>query len=780
MKDSKLLTDLEPEFWRHYLSRWNQFNDPDDHTTVIKNVKNILSPDQGPLTIDLTKALVTDDSMTYAMDEFIALLRDDTVREAKQHIIINYEVWLEKKKQEKKTASYELDVDSLSWHKASGERVTTFDIELTAIIHRWNANELIWERSFVGKLHFLEHGRQIAKPFKFEPEDVHSFKRFSLSVWNLAMLKVSNLKEEEVLDFWIHIAKVCKPRNVREYDHFGFVYFDQKKYFLGGNVLIKLPEHEGERLDLIAPSEDKMFPVGNNYFIKPSEDIEYLPTPELGPVDPHTNRYEDALKSLFDDKLFSKRLKEVENHLRGMVGGNTEVAPWGSLILAYVFAQLFFEDIYHEFQHVVFLYLFGEGNVGKGEVCKVILSFFGQNEMSRLVTPTARYVDIGLQQHSQLPMWVDEHVPEGPGKQGKAAKIPDQNWNSWFELKPRNTSMFTGSKFKQEKKAVRSMTLFASNYKPQTDHLRSRCLMLEYSAEKRGPVQHVDWLKNEEQTLQLLIVSFLQQIAGINRKMFRHDLRRIRSLMRDEAKRRLEENNIVPQLKDRQISSYAILCTVRNWLNPEYRHEIEELFNQRKKLEENQEAYQQSNRYSQTTARLGEITFHSLYQFCVSQITRSAIESANRDPLTEWIESIGYLVQARDVTYKHYWWTEDGHLKIYAKGVWDIYDKAKRGTDDIIRRDDVESKLLDMCRLTKSGNLPVLNWSPKDMDKITQRGYYIENAYTDERFRLAFAYDHHFPAGGPKEKLEDNSNLSKGASEVATQTDMKLNKKAPF
>src|SRR5699024_9155263 len=137
-----------------------------------------------------------------------------------------------------------------------------------------------------------------------------------------------------------------------------------------------------------------------------------------------------------DDRMFELKLQEVEKHFCSMVGGETEFRQWGKLLLGYVFSYLFFEDIYNQFKHVIFLYFYGEGNVGKGEVAKLIQDFYGINHLDSLNTPTARPVDNALEIKSQIPQWIDEHVPQVPGKD---AQIKDQVWNSWFELKPRPT-----------------------------------------------------------------------------------------------------------------------------------------------------------------------------------------------------------------------------------------------------------------------------------------------------------------------------------------------------
>lgn len=58
-----------------------------------------------------------------------------------------------------------------------------------------------------------------------------------------------------------------------------------------------------------------------------------------------------------------------------MIGGTTDFRLWGKFIIAYVFSFVFFDEIYSLHKHVIFLYLYGEGNVGKGEMAKLIQDF---------------------------------------------------------------------------------------------------------------------------------------------------------------------------------------------------------------------------------------------------------------------------------------------------------------------------------------------------------------------------------------------------------------------
>ncbi|MDZ7658009.1 hypothetical protein [Fodinibius sp.] len=353
-------------------------------------------------------------------------------------------------------------------------------------------------------------------------------------------------------------------------------------------------------------------------------------------------------------------------------------------------------------------------------------------------------MDEAIEEKSQIPLWIDEHVPEVPGKD---AAVADQTWNSWFELKMRRTNIQKNGSWGAERKEVRTMPVFCSNFKPKTDHLLSRCIILEYSKEKRGLEKHVLALKNDKELLQLLMLSFMQHYNLIDRKAFRWDMDRVRSMLKEDVKQELKQRSGNAILQDRQISQFAALITVRHWLHKEYRNQITGIAHQSQSLEEEENQTYRRTTQKEIADKLADILDADLYQFVKSQIVKSAVTAAQHDPLSNYLETIGTLIQANKITEQHFNWTDDGHLKIWAKAVWDKYLEAKRGTDDLVRRETVEAKLRKMSELSKDGSLKTVNWTPETTMKSTsQKGFYIKNAAKKEIFRHAFHINEYGPA----------------------------------
>lgn len=738
------------EFWRWFLqNEYMEFQYIEDNQTLITGVENVF--DKGfDLDINLDEGICIDPAGNhFSLAEYVALKNECTSFEAEVRLEVEYERWKAKREVEQANLDYYRDIDDYKWYRRKGGDsvvVTEFDLILESIIEKWNAEQKDWERSYVGKLRFVRLKKVVYKPFKFEPGQTHSVDEFSKSVWEKDVLQVKNMKNEDMRSFWAHVNEHYKPRIVREYDHYGFITFEKKKFFLAGNVLIQFPESSNETLQLI-DMDDGAFPVGNNKFIAPPEEAVHLPYFDIG-VSDSSGRYQKAMKMLLDDERFVVKFKEVEYHFCKMVGGDSDWSQWGKLILAYVFSYIFFEDIYGHFKHVIFLYLYGEGNVGKGEVAKRILDFYGINYLDSLNTPPARSVDEALEMKAQIPQWIDEHVPQVPGKQ---AKIEDQTWNSWFELKQRPTNIKKGNKWGKERKEVRTMPLFCSNFKPATDHLLSRSLIYEYKKSIRGPEKHVKWLMQNKELLQSLMLSYMQNYNLFDRKLFVWDLDRNRTVLRDSVKNELADNESNAVLQDRQVSQFAALLTVYHWINPDYREKIGGIKQAFEELEEGRDHGFDAVGKERIQKMVSEATDQRLLLYVRSEIIRTAMVAAQHDPLTNYIETCGVLVQANIITREHFNWTEDGALKIYAQGVWEKYEKEKRGTDGMVRQDIVKEKLKEISDLDKNGNPKTINWTIDHghgkKNVIRNRGYYIKGAVKNELFRHAFNWEKYKPSG---------------------------------
>ena len=768
---------LNPEFWRWYLKKeFSEFEHLHEKQTYITNAENVFGKGFD-LEINLETETCTDsENNTYKLPEFIAIKNNLAVSDVEFRLEVEFERWKGEQLAEQERREFFRDIENFKWYRRDNNDsivVTEFDVILDSIIEKYNIKTEEWERYYEGRLRYLKFGRPVIKEFRLEPGQTHSVSEFSKAVWEKDFLEVKNMRDADVRSFWNHVDSYYKPRIVREFNHTGFIEFEGKEYFMCENALVKFPEKQGERLQIVA-EENGAFPVADNKYVKNPENAAHLPHFDLGASDPSSGRFIKKENMLLDDDEFCRKLSEVEEHFSSMVGGDTEYRMWGSLLTAYAFAFFFLDDIYDHFKHVIFLYLYGDGNVGKGEVAKRLCDFWGVSYLSSLNTPKPRSVDVALELFSKIFVWIDEHVPEIPGLK---YFISDQSFNSWFELKQRLTSIMKGNKWETERKEVRTMPLFCSNYKPKSDHLLSRCLILHYRKEVRGDERHVRWLSQEKELLQLLTLSFMEHYNKIDRKTFVWDLDRIRTKLKNEVKNELNKRSPDAILQDRQIAQFAILLTVRQWLDHTYRDVISNLAAESWEIEKEDNETHRSIRSESINEALNALLNEELYLFCKKQIIKDAVTAARHDPLTDYIESLGALVQAGKITSHHFSWTKDGHLKLWAKAVWDIYENEKRGTDNIVRRDAVEEKLKQLSDLATDGELKTVNW--KDENSLsTQRvkGFYIKNAVEKEIFRIAFKYEDRRPSGAPSWY----SNNSNKADENGKSDEMHLEDKAPF
>lgn len=743
-------------FWRWYLvENFPEFEGLERHQRTINNVENVFNSEskESDLIINLEDGKCFDsENQSYTMQEYIALRLQVKRSIVYQELEVEYERWKGTQRVADEKLKYRRNIETYCWEKKQKEDfwvpVSNFDIILESVIEKYNIKKREWERYFEGQLRYLKFGRPVYKDFKFSPSEIHGSNEFSKAVWEKDFLQIFNLNNEEVRALWATIDYFYAPRIVREFNHSGFIEFEKKRYFLAENVLIKFPTEKGKPLELIAESNGA-FKVEGNKYLKPPENATHLPKFDLGAKDPKTNLFLKKTHHLLDEETFNRKYEEVEERFCAMLGGDSDFRQWGKLIMAYVFSFFFMDDIYKHFSHILFLYLYGEGNVGKGEIAKRILDFYGINYLDSLNTPKPRNVDTALEQKSSIPVWIDEHRPEGAAGRGKD-DIPDQLWNSWFELKQRQTNILKGDSWDTEHKEVKTMPLFCSNFKPRTDHLLSRTLILEYKKSVRGPESHLRWLASEKELLQLLTLSFMKEYNVLNRDVFIWDLSRIRDKLKEEVRRELIKRNDGPIIQDRQIAQFASLLTVHHWMKAGYRREIEFLANQTHEIEREENPTHRKLALEGIEKSLDSWLNVELYEFVKAEIIRTAIIAAQHDPLTDYIETVGTLIQAGRITEKHFNWTKDGHLKMWSKAIWDEYESLKRGTDDMVRRETIDAKLMDLSKTTPDGKPPTLNWS-LDGAAPPQRckGYYIQNAHQMELFSINFKY-HQYCTGGPK------------------------------
>lgn len=234
-------------------------------------------------------------------------------------------------------------------------------------------------------------------------------------------------------------------------------------------------------------------------------------------------------------------------------------------------------------------------------------------------------------------------------------------------------------------------------------------------------------------------------------------------------------------MQDRQISQFATLVTVYHWLFSEYREDIENLYQDARKAENEPDDIFRKEQYEMLEMNLSEITFDEpLYEFVKQQTVRAAVSAAQHDPLTDYIETISTLIESGQITEKHFNWMDNGTLKIWSKAVWEKYLAAKRGTDDMVRREVIEDKLKELSELEDDGSIKLVAWTPSncminDEEKtIRCRGFYIPNANEHELLARGFQVHKFNPqAAIVNDKYADaGNNNSHGEDVTGNQEDI--------
>ncbi|MEO1023610.1 MAG: hypothetical protein AAFW89_13780 [Bacteroidota bacterium] len=751
------------DFWLWFFTdNFTEFSHLDHDQTSIPQVRNVFDPEGGELTLNLLTQECTDpQGTTYTLPDFIALYMDKRVDEVNMKIRVDYERWKGQQDLNQRTAQYIRNEANYCWERRDGKErttpITSFDVILHSVVQKWNQQNRTFDHYYEGVLRYMKYGKPQEVEFEFTPSQTHSADEFSKAVWEKDVLRVSRMQPVEFRYFWWHVVNHFKPRIIREYDHYGFVEYNGEPFFITQDMLIRFPTQPEQQISMIA-IKGGSFPIGDNQYLKPPSTAFHLPKFDLSIPSPETGLYSEDMKQLYDRKAFEAHLNEITGHISGMVGGDSVQAQWGKLIIGYVFSYLYFDPIYDHLKHVIYLYLYGEGNVGKGQVAQMILRFFGINHLDSLNNPTARSVDTHLQIKAKVPLWVDEFVPSAAGPN---SAIQDQTWNSWFELKPRPTNkMGSNNSWESEHKVVRTMPLFCSNFKPQTDHLISRSLILEYRKSTRGPEHHLQWLLNHTADCQRLVFSYMRHFRQINYAAFTWDLHRIRKQIKTEVTQQITEKKMPSIIQDRQIAQFSALFTVYHWLKDAYREDAEYLYDHIQGVERQSNPTKEDKEHiTRLTASLSAKHDAQLYGFIRDELVRISVAAGTHDPLVEYIESLGALVEAHEITDRHFSWTREGHLKIWSKAVWDIYERAKRGTESMVRRDLVEEKIMELSETTPEGRLKTLNWTLPGSDAngtIRQKGFYLKNAVDIELFRNAFNWDRNKPIGANYDPNQPN------------------------
>ena len=716
-------------FWRWYFERYTDYNDIPRRKTVLTNVKNVFNGQKDDLTIDFEKGVAIWDDQAKPIAEFLVLYHNtkpDYITEKLRFAQDEYQNILENGGDEE----FFFNKDTYSWIKNEGKEtraVTNFNIVFESIIRIYNMDERVWERHYECYIEFEKDRKVVKSPtFRLTPDDCLTTAAFQAAIWKIDFRQSWWKSHAELQWFFTFLNDYYRPRVVSQYDHFGFITYERRKYYLSRNLLVKIPKNNNEQLELIAPDEQNCFHVEGDHYIQLDPNLEPAPHFDLGPVDMRTGLYKQDMDALISEQDFKKELDPVIEHLNHMVAGQVPESREGELVAAYLFSYLFFEDIYKTFTHIIFLYIYGRANTGKGKLSEIILAFFGIPFIDSMTHPTKAALENNLASHSQIPAWIDEFVPEIAGHK---SYIPDQLFNTWFELRVRNISSAANRK-RNDAKISRTMLMFCSNYLPETDHLNSRLLKIEYSVQKRGDETHYYWLANNKQLLQRLFLSSLQWYHQFDRSFYSNLLviykKKLKENVSTILQEKKEKTGLSYNLEDRQIEQMAALCAT--WLF------VIRISSEIVVLKKNLDVEERSK--SQETF-INTLLNHPFYNFALEALAENAQQVGMTDPLAEFLNIVGYLVDDHTINEKHYHWTPEGDLKLWWGGIWAAYEKFKGNiatNKELIRR--------MVSGLSENPGGSTLVWTGKGLNRtVRKHGYKIKNAKEDKRFAYAFQWE---------------------------------------
>ena len=747
MEEDKLLEALQNvDFWRNLLGRYEQLPPIGSRAVVINNCKNLFNGSEANLNLHLQDRKCYDDhDNEWELGDYVALLEGIKPEGISQWLLHQAEKWLDKKENEEELAFFWYSKKDRTWwqreRKGSEESkmICNFNLMFLSIIKIYNPETQLWERYYECYIEFMNGGRpHKSQVFKLTPQDCMTAKNLQSAVWQIDFRQVFFNNDTHVQFFLSFLNDHYRPRVVVQFDHFGFIKYERRNYYLAQNVLVKIPEEKNDSLQLVAPDEHGCYLIHGDNYIQLDPSVKNAPVLNLGPVDPDSNLYlEDMelLRSYRDPIEFKSALAVAEGFMCDMIGGGGDRSHYGEgrILLAYVFSFHFFEDIYKTWSHVLFMYLYGSANTGKGKMAEVLLTFFGIPTIASITQPTIRALENALGSFSQIPTWIDEFVPEIDGKR---SKISDQLFNVWFELRTRQTSSGSNRR-RNEEKIVRTMIMFCSNFLPQADHLNSRTIKLEYAHFKRGSESSYHWLMEHRRTLQLLFLAYMDQYPSLDRKFFRTELHRYKKILKEGVTKALEEKSKATgktefHLEDRQIQQMAALCVVYNEIFGKSRG----LKQYDRKLQDDSLPEMDRKMFEQ---KYKELSYGSaMYPVGVNFLVTTAQEVSERDPLSDFFATVGYLVSEGQITQKHYCWDKDGSLKMWFAGIWAAYEKFKG--QNVIPKDIIRRKLE---AIADSPVPKTVNWKPEGFD-FTQRqkGYRIPDAKDDKRIAYAFKSPH--------------------------------------
>lgn len=630
------------------------------------------------------------------------------------------------------------------WYMRTGDPkdptkiLTNFHLELVRILEKYNYEERRWERWFDVYIEYYYKKRHIKSPIiTLSPRQAGVPVEFANAIWDVDFRTCYISSAITLKSFVTYLYREQRPKEVRVYDHFGFIKIDSKQYYLTSNALVELRSDPHEPMLFHARGEDGTFPIGDDRYIMLDPNLDVVPWLDgIGPEE--DGLYKKADSSLYLDKgFFAGAFKDIQDNLSQMISGKDPLhLPEGQLVLGYVYSYLLFDEIFLTFNHVVYLYLYGPGNSGKGSLCEIILSFFGLPFYPH-PNPTVSALETLLGIHSKVPLWIDEFVPEETP--GKKHTIKDQYWNSYFQLTHRPVSSRDSRYKTAAPKPVRANVLFASNYIPRSDHFSSRLIRMEYKVEKRGGERHYRELQNSRDTLQRLFFSAMYFRRSYNNRYLRAELLYVKDRLYRAARAELEkpENNNPWTLHDRQAEQYACM-----WLG--YQLFKNPRFGDNDPLEERgyyarMDVYysEKENTDPERCRKLLDVE-DTLFTYCVQQLVRNAQAEAERDSFTDFLDVVGDLVRSPDnpnhiKVEKHFHWSDGGDLYMYWSAVWNRFAKQVGQAEAVMIKTYVSKK---MDELDIKGKRHTVNWSSQDMmEAVRVKGYKIVDAAGNEQLK---------------------------------------------
>jgi hypothetical protein len=744
MSDTYIETLQKSEFWSWVLSKYSELPEIPKGETILLEWPNLFNGRANNLQIDLSKQTCTDGSTTWNLASYIAELEELDIDQATNHLLLQVGKYQKEREDAEATAWFSFDKDSLIWlmrernSQSETKMVTNFNIVFISIIKEFNPDANRWERIYECYLeYYRDDRRRKSEVFRLTPDDCLTDKNFQKAIWQIDFLQSFFSNSFQTQFFISFLADYYKPKEITQYDHYGFIQHNGHNYYLTANCLVRIPRTLNQQLQLIAPNEQGAFRIDAGQYIMLDPYITNAPRMDLGMPDEDTYLYSEDIKVIenyADDRTFSYELRKIEDKLCEMIGGggNRDHYSEGRFILAYIFSFHYFDQMMTAFGHIIYMYLYGVPNTGKDKMCEVILSAFGLSGVSSMSEPTARALENALSYNSKVPTWLNEFKPEMDS--GKKPKISDQTFNTWFQLVERPTSSGMNRR-KNEYKVVRSMILFASNYIPLEEHIKSRAIKLEYAYHKRGGEENYYWLAENRRFIQHLYIAWMMRWPQISSRFIVSEMLRYKAVIKKEVEKqtglRTKRNGIKYTVYDRQIEQMAVLVVTYNeimGISKEIRQYI--ALNDNASLDHDLRKVYENIIFDLS---IGSSCFKAAVKFLVE----TATEDTENNILTVWLATVGYLTSDLKVYGKHYYWTQEGHLKMYFNGIWEIYEYFKGKNS--LRRIDVEATLQ---KLASKPEQSTFRWTPDGLNKQAHKGYMILNARDDDRFAYAFNAPH--------------------------------------